>query len=72
MTKPYDLICQAVESAVNYGWHRAHKYADQPTEEAIKETIASHVVSEVWDVVAGLSLQIAGDEIISRLQSGED
>lgn len=41
---PYDVLCELVEGAVGYGWHRAHKYDPAPSDEAIRDEIAKAVL----------------------------
>lgn len=52
--KVYDLFEQAVESGVAYGYNRAHKHTERPSEETIKNEIIRSVMSSldeliVWD-----------------------
>lgn len=45
----YKLIVEAVEAGIAYGYHRAYKYADDPSEEYIKEQLAQAVLNEICD-----------------------
>lgn len=47
----YSLLTDAVDRGVTYGWNRAHKYADKPKEEYIREKIADEVMSALSEVV---------------------
>lgn len=47
--RAYDVLQQAVEAGVNYGWNRAHKHTDTPDAEAIKDAIFNAITSEICD-----------------------
>lgn len=49
--RPYDLVSEAVESGIAWGWQRAHKHTDTPTEEQVKDQIHRHVMNEICEVV---------------------
>lgn len=48
--KSYVILQRAVEEGVEYGWNRAHKYVDQPTENALREAVAEAVMSAICEV----------------------
>ncbi len=43
------LIEMCVENGVEYGWRRAHKNTDEPTEEAIKREIDYAIRCEFYE-----------------------
>lgn len=45
--KTWEVLRQAVDEGVAYGWSRAHKYDENPTEEAIKDAIHEAVMSSI-------------------------
>jgi len=45
----YLVLRRAVEEGVAYGWRRAHKHADSPDEETIKDEIITAVLNEVCE-----------------------
>lgn len=49
--KAYNIIEQAIETGVNWGWSRAHKYVDNPDEHLIKEQMLREVMLALSEVV---------------------
>lgn len=49
--KTYSVIERAVEDGVNYGWNRAHKYTDSPTEDELKQQMMMAVMHEICEWV---------------------
>lgn len=47
--KTYPILVQAVEEGVAYGFHRAYKHADEPTEDQITDAIISAVINEICE-----------------------
>jgi hypothetical protein len=47
----YEIIARAVEEGVAYGYRRAHKYTDKPTEDALCQEIAQAVTGELCEVL---------------------
>jgi hypothetical protein len=45
--KTYAVLDNAVELGVMYGWNRAHKYTDNPSEGEIKTQIHQAVMNEL-------------------------
>ena len=45
--KIYALLDTAVESGIAYGWTRAHKHTDTPTEDQIKDEIHRAVMNDI-------------------------
>jgi hypothetical protein len=43
------ILEQAIEEGVRYGYHRAHKHVENPTEEQICEHIEEQVMSSIYD-----------------------
>lgn len=43
------LLDLAIEQGVRYGWSRAHKYVENPSEDVIKETIEDAVMAQIYD-----------------------
>ncbi len=49
--KLYRIVLDAVEAGVAYGYNRAHKYADKPSAETIKQYIEHGVMNELCGVI---------------------
>jgi hypothetical protein len=47
----YPLIDETVENGVDYGWNRAHKHTDTPSEEVIKDAIHQAVMSALCELI---------------------
>jgi len=45
--KTWKVLQQAVEAGVAYGWQRAHKHVEEPSEDAIKQAIEQAVLNEI-------------------------
>ena len=43
----YKLVSNCVDAGVNYGWNRAHKHTDSPSEAQIKDEIYNAVMNEI-------------------------
>ena len=43
----YLVMTECVENGINRGYYRAFKYADNPSEDVIKETIYNDIMSEI-------------------------
>lgn len=43
----YLVLSECVEEGIAYGWMRAHKHADSPTEESIKDAIHNSVMASI-------------------------
>lgn len=43
----YRVLEHCVELGTNYGWNRAHKHVDNPSEQAIKEEIINQIMNEI-------------------------
>lgn len=41
------MLSECVEEGIAYGWMRAHKHVDNPTEESIKEAIHNAVMASI-------------------------
>lgn len=41
------MLSEAVEEGIAYGWMRAHKHVENPTEESIKEAIHNAVMASI-------------------------
>jgi hypothetical protein len=52
----YEIVSRAVEDGVAYGYNRAHKHTDKPTEDSLKAEIENAVMNELSEVL------IYGDE----------
>ncbi len=46
----YAVLRRAIEEGIVYGWRRAHKYTDTPTEPAAHDAILNAVMGEVCEV----------------------
>ena len=49
--KVYPVLERAVDAGVNYGYRRAHKHTDKPSEETIKEAICQQVMNELCEAL---------------------
>lgn len=47
--RTYPILVQAVEVGVAYGYHRAYKHADEPTEAQIKDAVIEGVLNEICE-----------------------
>lgn len=47
--KVYPLLLDAVEVGVGYGYRRAHKHVDNPTEDALIQAITDAVMNEIFE-----------------------
>lgn len=47
--KTYPVLSRAVEEGVAYGWTRAHKHTDNPSEDSVKDAIADAVMSSIGE-----------------------
>jgi hypothetical protein len=47
----YVVIQRAVEEGIAYGYMRAHKHTDSPSEDIIKTDIENAVMNEICDVL---------------------
>jgi hypothetical protein len=49
--KAYQLIERAIEEGVNYGYSRAHKHTDTPTEALLKGEIIQAITNELCEII---------------------
>ena len=47
--RAYDVLRRAIEEGVEYGWRRAHKHADSPDAETIKDQLITGILNEVCE-----------------------
>ena len=47
--KTYAVIDRAVIDGVNYGWNRAHKHTNSPSEDEIKQQMMMAVMQEICE-----------------------
>lgn len=47
--KLFYLLEKAIEEGIDYGWRRAHKHSDSPSEGTIKEEISNAIFSSLHD-----------------------
>jgi hypothetical protein len=45
----YKVLVRAVEEGVQWGWNRAHKHTDNPTDLALQNHIVEAVLNEVCE-----------------------
>jgi hypothetical protein len=45
----YKVLSECVEKGIDYGYMRAHKYTDLPTDQGIKDAIHDAVMNEVCE-----------------------
>lgn len=48
--KSYVILQRAIDEGVERGWNCAHKYVDNPTENAIREAITEAVMGNICEV----------------------
>ena len=48
--RTYDVLHRAIEEGIDYGWHRARKHTDEPSEETIKSEIMCAVLNSILEV----------------------
>lgn len=47
--RSYEVLRRAVEEGTAKGWRQAHKHADTPAEEDIREAIESAILDEICE-----------------------
>lgn len=47
--KTYNLIRECIERGTSYGWNRAHKHVNDPTEDQIKNAIEDAIMNEICE-----------------------
>ena len=47
----YEVISRAVEAGIGYGWRRAHKHTNKPSDESVYDAIFTAVMNEICEVV---------------------
>lgn len=47
--RAYEVLRRAVEDGIDYGWMRAHKHTDTPSQHAIKNEILQGILNEVCE-----------------------
>ena len=47
----YEVICRAVNSGIEGGWNKAHKYTDTPEVELIKERIYDYIMLDLCEIL---------------------
>ena len=50
--RAYPMLVRCIEEGVAYGYRRAHKHTDLPTEEGMQEEIAQAVLSSICEYFA--------------------
>lgn len=45
----YAVMQECVESGIRYGWRRAHKHTDNPTEEQVQDSIEAEVMNAILE-----------------------
>ena len=49
--KAYNILQRAIEDGIMYGYQRAFKYTDVPTEDQIKQAMIDSVINEICEVI---------------------
>jgi hypothetical protein len=49
--KAYDIVAEAVENSVRYGYRRSFKHSDKPGEEQMIQTITDAVLTGLCEIV---------------------
>ena len=47
--RSYPVLCRAVEEGIAYGYRRAHKHNDAPSEDDVKDAIYQGVIDAVCE-----------------------
>lgn len=47
----YVVVTRAIEEGINYGWNRAHKHTDHPSEGQIKQEIENAIMNSLSEVL---------------------
>jgi hypothetical protein len=47
----YSVLSRAVEEGIGYGWMRAHKHSDNPSEETIKSELNHAIMNAICEVI---------------------
>ena len=47
--RAYQVLLRAVHEGVGYGYQRAYKYAEEPDEGELRDTISEAVISEICE-----------------------
>jgi len=47
--KFFSLLEKAIEEGIDYGWRRAHKHVETPSEGTLKEEISNAIFSSLHD-----------------------
>jgi len=47
----YEVIAQAVENGISYGYKRAFKHTEKPDEDSIKEAIYQAVMNDLSEIL---------------------
>lgn len=45
--KTYRVLSEAVENGIKYGWHRAHKYDEEPDSVDIHAALHNAIMNEI-------------------------
>lgn len=49
--RTYDVVLEAVEAGVAYGWNRAHKHAENPSPDTVRADIEREVMNSLCEVL---------------------
>ena len=47
--RAYPVLCNDIETGIDYAWMRAHKHTDTPTEGAIKAAMYEGVMGQICE-----------------------
>jgi hypothetical protein len=47
----YAILSRAVQEGIEYGYNRAHKHTDTPSEETFKECIENAIMNNICEVM---------------------
>ncbi len=47
----HDIIARAIEEGINYGYRRAYKHSNKPSEDTIKMEVYNSVMSHLGEVL---------------------
>jgi hypothetical protein len=49
--KAYNIISRAVEEGIDFGYRRAHKYTNTPSEDTIKDELEREIMNSLCEVL---------------------
>lgn len=47
----YSILSDKIEEGINYGWVRAHKHTDNPSQDIIKENLHREIMNSLSEII---------------------